>query len=403
MISNIVGSVARGKDCFGREELVEVIWEKLITGHVLLAAPRRFGKTSIMYQIIDNPRPGFKIVHLDLEHMIEPNELLTELILQLIKDSKLAAFLKTLSILPATIWTKISKNIEEIELFEIKLTIKQSLKQSWKEIGKELFDRIAQSPDSVIFILDEFPMMIDRMTRTNGCREDARTLLRWLRMLRQKTELNKLHFLIAGSIGIDNVLNELGEIASINDFERVKVGPFSQKTAVMLIDELAVRYKLPLTPKCKTKITGLIGTPIPYFLQIIFSEIHKAYRIDGDQITQKKIEQIYSNKILGVDCKSYFDHYYGRLRDYYRKHEEKAAKRILRTLATERALKLDTCFQIYKKEAGDQATHDEFSRLMTNLENDYYIALNAETSMYEFACKLLRDWWLRHYAMETEC
>jgi hypothetical protein len=36
---------------------------------------------------------------------------------------------------------------------------------------------------------------------------------------------------------------------------------------------------------------------------------------------------------------------------------------------------------------------------MTDLENDFYIRFEADTHRYQFACKLLRDWWLRHYGM----
>ena len=45
------------------------------------------------------------------------------------------------------------------------------------------------------------------------------TLLRWLRALRLSPENRNVHFLIAGSIGIGRVLNQLGEIKSINDFD----------------------------------------------------------------------------------------------------------------------------------------------------------------------------------------
>jgi hypothetical protein len=37
---------------------------------------------------------------------------------------------------------------------------------------------------------------------------------------------------------------------------------------------------------------------------------------------------------------------------------------------------------------------------MANLENDFYVGFNNGQSAYHFSCKLLRDWWLRHYGME---
>jgi hypothetical protein len=40
-----------------------------------------------------------------------------------------------------------------------------------------------------------------------------------------------------------------------------------------------------------------------------------------------------------------------------------------------------------------------FNILMTDLKNDFYRRFDADMHRYQFACKLLRDWWLRHYGM----
>jgi hypothetical protein len=144
----------------------------------------------------------------------------------------------------------------------------------------------------------------------------------------------------------------------------------------------------------------VIGTPVPYFLQIIFSEVSKSLLFDGEAITPRKVELIYRDKVLGVDCKTYFDHYYGRLRNYYQPHEEKAVKRILRELAVVGAMTRDACFQFYNLEVA-AADLEAFNLLMTDLENDFYVRFDGEKRQYQFSCKLLRDWWLRHYGMET--
>ena len=52
-VQNRVGPPVRGDDLFGRDAFVDLVWEKLDSTHILLAAPRRFGKTSVMYRLID--------------------------------------------------------------------------------------------------------------------------------------------------------------------------------------------------------------------------------------------------------------------------------------------------------------------------------------------------------------
>lgn len=401
MVVNRVGAPVRGRDFYGRDGLVELIWQKLKVGNILLAAPRRFGKTSVMYRLIDEPRFGFKIVHADLEHMIEAAELISQLTVQLAKDTRLSRITNGLSYFPRTLWTRFKETFSEVDLLKVKVKLRQQLRPKWQESGEELFKRIADSQEVVVFVLDEFPMMIDRMARSPERREEAKTLLRWLRALRQAPNTKNVRFVIAGSIGIGQVLNEIGEISAINDLEQVRLEPFAPKVAIGLLAELAKSQNIDLSEPSKRKMLELLGTPVPYFLQVIFSEAAKALIQNGEKITPRMVEQIYRDKVLGVDCKTYFDHYYGRLRDYYRPHEEKSIKRILRELAVVGSLNRDACYQLYREVVSNKSDIEEFNRLMTDLENDFYIRFDANARLYEFASKLLRDWWLRHYGLEA--
>ncbi len=400
MITNRVGPPVRGTDFFGREAFVNLASDKLKAGHVLLAAPRRFGKTSVMYSLMDDPRWGYRIVHADLEHLTDPASLIAELTEKLAKDGKLARLLSGLSWLSQEAWARFRETVEEIELFEAKIKLKERLRGIWQEGGEELFKRLAAADNTVVFFLDEFPMMIDRMARSEKHREDAKLMLHWLRALRVGPKLTNVRFLIAGSIGIGRVLNELGEIAAINDFESLKLDPFTPKVAANFLDALAELAKVSLSQPSKRKMLDVIGSPVPYFLQVIFSEVSKSHLLEGEAITPRKVELIYHQKVLGVDCKTYFDHYYGRLRSYYQPREEKAVKRILRELAVVGVMTRDACFQFYKLEVPD-ADIEDFNLLMTDLENDFYVSFNSEKRQYQFACKLLRDWWLRHYGVEN--
>jgi len=203
MVANRVGSPVRGKDLYGRDKFVEMVSEKLKSGHVLLAAPRRFGKTSIMYRLMDDPLWNYTVIHADLEHLIEPAELITLLVVQLakVKDSRLSKMAQGLSYFPKTLWKGFSKNFEEVELLKVKIKLRDDLRFRWKESGEELFGKVSKSQNVVLFILDELPMMIDRMARSESHKEEARALLHWLRTLRQSPDAKNVRFLIAGSSG----------------------------------------------------------------------------------------------------------------------------------------------------------------------------------------------------------
>ena len=401
MVNNVIGAPVRGNNFYGRDRFVELVWRELAKGSILLAAPRRFGKTSVMYRLMDRPRGDYKIVHADLEHLSDPADLMLELIVKLSKDDKLGRLMDGVTSISKDVWNGLRSATEEVELFHVKLKLREQMRPQWQEVGRQVFKSVSQSGHPVLFILDEFPMMIDRMARLEGKREEARILLNWLRAMRQAPEHDSVRFLIAGSIGIEAVLNGLGEIKSINDFQPLKLDPFLPTVADQFLQALAEAEQMPLSVECRQKMLDLVGILVPYFLQVMFSEVSKTHMLTGEAITPALIERIYHQKVLGVDCKTYFDHYYGRLRDYYTPQEEKAVKRLLRELARVGAMSRDACFELYRQTLGGEPGLDEFNATVGNLENDFYIRYNAEAERYEFSCKLLRDWWLRHYALEA--
>ena len=139
MTRNMVGPPVRGENFFGRESLVDLIWQKLQAGHVLLAAPRRFGKTSIMYRLLDEPRWGYRLVHADLEHLTEPAELITQLVAQLATHSHLSRVASRLSYFPRTLWSRFQRSFEEVELLKLRSSCGMSCAHDGKKAARSCF------------------------------------------------------------------------------------------------------------------------------------------------------------------------------------------------------------------------------------------------------------------------
>lgn len=71
----IVGQNVRGDNFFDRENELREIWDSINNGsHILLSAPRRVGKTSIMYKIQDKPQDDFIVLYVDVESADDKNE-----------------------------------------------------------------------------------------------------------------------------------------------------------------------------------------------------------------------------------------------------------------------------------------------------------------------------------------
>ena len=119
----------------------------------------------------------------------------------------------------------------------------------------------------------------------------------------------------------------------------------------------------------------------------------------GIDISEGFVEKVYKEKVLGVECRTYFQEYYQRLKRYYEPREANSAKAILKAIAREGEMKPNALYQIYLKAISKTDDNDGFSYLMSDLENDFYIKFDTDKQTYSFASKILRDWWIRYYAL----
>lgn len=63
---------------WGREAEIDALWRRLEVDSVLLTAPRRHGKSSVMYRLKDNPQPGWEVVLVDVMAVESAAEFLPE-------------------------------------------------------------------------------------------------------------------------------------------------------------------------------------------------------------------------------------------------------------------------------------------------------------------------------------
>jgi hypothetical protein len=118
MVHNRVGSPVRGEDFFGRDNFVRQVSDKLSEGnHVLLAAPRRFGTTSVMYRLMDRPLWDYHVVHADLEGLDHSADLIARLLESTARVSALAKIVSGLGTFAEKLVGLVRDNAEEIEKF----------------------------------------------------------------------------------------------------------------------------------------------------------------------------------------------------------------------------------------------------------------------------------------------
>ncbi len=400
--SFVIGNIAKGDDLWNRGNVVEDIWKVLQKGNVLLKAHRRFGKSSIMYRLYEEPRDGFVVVFQDTEGISDPLDFITTLLSGIHQNETLRVRLKEGM---KKFLKKASSRIDEVEIAEFRVKIREEIKDNYQEKGGELLKSLVRPGENIVFIVDELPVLIQRIEEKHGKRT-VRDFLHWFRQIRQSPELQNLRWVVGGSIGIEHILKQVGVGTKvINDFEIIRVGPFSEKDAREYIKALLRnegRLKKILV-KAIDKVTALIGAPVPYFIQIVLKEsIHEMRRQGRKTLTEKMIERAYYNGALGPASRTYFEHYFTRLSEYYDEEKERVAKRLILEVARQGEIKKKDLFRLFKQACEGKMKEEIFSYLMTDIENDFYVSYDTEKDSYSFTTNILRDWWLRYYDLVEE-
>ncbi len=414
MVKEIVGAIPRNENFYDREDLIKEMWRIVEDHNIFLIGPRRFGKSGIMLKMYDEPQPKFKVIFIDCEKLEDPYEFFTALLIEVLKNKNLRLRIKdcakSLPLLPENVLNKIKGTLSEIELFEIKVVLRESIEKHWKEESvrciQELDKLSSEYDETILFLLDEFPSLLKHMI-DNGKYPETKLFLEWFRSLRLDLNLKKTRFIIAGSRNIFTVYRNIpelllqnGEIKKnevthfsvhqvFNDFRDILVEPFDPEIAKKFIKELFASDRINVENNIIDKILDLIGSSVPYFIQLLISEIK---RYHGRDFTPELVEKIYNERILGPTCRFYFEYYEDRLKEYG-SINEKGAKVIITELSKAGTLTRDELYNIFVL-ATKSDDSSKFDDLMSDLEMDFYIKLNSDNK-YVFLSKILSDWWLR--------
>jgi uncharacterized protein len=384
-----VGNPAIGKDFVDREQEIKKILATLRKDNVLLAAPRRFGKTSIMRKLeknlLDN---GDVVIFLDVESVYSPQRFLSEVIMELTafeEFSEKTSFMSQVK----RICKFVLNNVEELEVptvikAKLRSSVEGGLEEDWIDKSDKVFQVINLSDSNVYFIFDEFPIAIKNMDAL-----DAKMFLSWFRKLRQ--ECANVRFIVGGSVSIEHVLRNVGGTNVINDFQIIRVDGFKRDVALQIIENVFKEEQWKYSSSLGNRILDCIGQSyIPYFIGIMLSAIMEEQITTGKVVDEALIEDVYNGHLLGSRCKHYFDPYFYRLKTSYHEIDSKAAQAILGKISTAENYSIELAFDIFQKETGSH-DYDHFLDLISNLENDFYI--ENDDGQLNFYSKILKDWW----------
>jgi uncharacterized protein len=382
-LNNVLGRPVVGDDFFDRDRDMARIWRRLENDNILLLAPRRVGKTSLLHRVEQTAEQhGARTVYVsaaDRSREIDFIVKLYEAIGRLESGSKAAgAALRRLG--------RRMPRLKKIEVAKV-LTAEfaDASANEWQELGDALLGALRETEQRWVFLIDELPLFV--LTLLGHGRERTRAFLNWFREARIDQTANlSVRWLLAGSIGLDTVTarERLGD--TINDLAIESLGPFSPEDADRFLQELAKSHGLALEPDVRTHVLEKLGWPIPYHLQLVFSAL---LDLGVTRPSTADADRAYES-LLGPARKASFDWWVQRLHEELGKLDADHALEVLAAVARdEQGASRSVLTELLRARAVNDEGHHRF--LLDALENDGYLVVDE--GRYVFRSPLLRDYW----------
>ena len=400
-IRNIVGPIPEPQDLFGRADLINRCQQTLETSNLLILAPRRFGKSGVL-RSLNNSERGYLVLSFDLEDVASPSKFVQRIVERVAVVPELRHLLRKLGGAFESFLDSIQERIEEADLGEgmpgIKFREKLE-KTDWQNSATLLLTELEQADQPILFLFDELPEMLKKIANSEGD-EVASLFMNWFRTVRldEKDELRRHRFIIAGSTGLNYLLdNRLGCPETLNDFCRETVDPLDMELAKKMCVEVAENNKVEIDEHAIDLLLELVGQPVPYFIQLFFSAAAQDPAVNR-KLNKELVQHVYDSRLRGPVCKRYFDQYRRRLQQYPPEIETTIIHLLVKVARSPTPCLSSELFEAYQASRGTDGTSIEFSELMADMECDWYLTYNESEESYSFYMNIMRDWWHRWYS-----
>lgn len=391
---NITGSPVEHDDFFDRPRDLARLKRELENGaNLLLTAPRRVGKTSLVLRLCELERKaGRAAVFLNVEGCHDELAFAEKLVDALSESGLHAEALSRVSLAfrkvrQAFSGMKVGAGID-LDMGEVEDPDHSTLGRALESI----FRKIESSGTPVLIAIDEMPELLLAMGRQEHGTERVSRLLHWLRALRQ-THRQHVRWIFLGSIGLDSFVDDRNLRKAINDLTPLSLEALNADEADRFLTVLGESNGLPLTPDQRAEIIQRVGWPLPHHLQIVF---HALVDAGATQSNAVPVDAAFA-QLLQPNNLSQFDTWRQRLDEQFGQSDAAACRDILRDLclhAQGRTRAQIVNALMSTRQTADAAVIEELlARLLLVLQRDGYL-LEREGA-YAFRSFLLREYWHR--------
>ena len=389
-----------------REAFMAELWQTLRTGHVVLTAPRRTGKTSVMDYLRDHPENGFSAVAINVQDLTHPADFFQVLLDEFhdahpdfVRD-QLAAGWKLVS--------GVLGKIDEIDVGGFKLGLRESdpdWRTNWRQHGDTFLAQARKTGAQILFIIDEFPDMLLNLSHDDEGL--LREFLAWFRTQRQNPApaRDSIRWLVGGSVNLAGTLDSFGMVDLINDLEDVSLPPLTNGEIETFVTEMLGGRDVLFDDDVPQRLIARLGRPIPFFMQIATQDLYRLRKREQRRIVAMDVDAVFDAMVVGSAARTRLQHFHSRIRQYYAEPKRSIAYALLGQISvSDSGLRRTTLLQETERLLADLGValpaHERsqmFNQLMLDLENDFYIDEVQEGS-YDFASGVLKSWWRKYHA-----
>lgn len=391
-MKNRCGPPVSGDDFFGRNAEIAQTWDLIERNHVLLTAPRRVGKTSLFYHLKDHPQEGWDVLYVDIQACRSYADVLDVFAQEVTKLNSQSRLMKGLG--------TFLQRVKKISLAKIvEMEWDKNPELGAHKISEQILTALKSPQAQLLVIIDEFPIFVQRLGNESlSKQEDFLNGFRYLRQAVERQSQGTIRFLLGGSIGLAEVVNQTKLSGTINDLHTLHLEPFDPETATHFLDLLGESEKLTWNPEMLSLAIEHLGDYlIPFYLQLLFAQVKDLHKLKRQPLNLQIVHQAYEN-LLKPESNKHFEPWDERLDKMFSAQELELLRSILKAACQEsNGIGRAIIEQEIRSQMPDRAYNEAlFNRLLHILQHDGYLYLTPEKK-YRFNSPLLRDWWKRKY------
>jgi hypothetical protein len=311
------GTVVKGEYFYDRSEELDRITTTLLGGNnLVLFAPRRFGKTSLVFRAMDllQKREGIKCIYFDFLPVYSRTSFIegyTKAIYSAQKDfrsgiTKIARWVKGIR-------PKLSFDPQGNPEFSIDFT-EDKLSEKTLEDVLDLPEKLAKDGERIIIVIDEF----QEITKLNGENFE--------KLFRSKIQFHeKVNYLFLGSR--THILNDMfnnKNRAFYNAAMIMQIGPLPLKDSIEFLKTRFAGSRINIDEQTAEYLIKEAGD-IPYYIQLLAAEVWQQVMPSKTDVSSEIID-LCAKRIIEVKGDFYFE-LFEKVSTYQ--------KRILKALLTE--------------------------------------------------------------------